>query len=223
LPVPGILQPENAGWLIIFEALLFQAVFLRLSNIIVNKNKEQAMKITENKLPKESLLYPDYSKYDYIDSFQCVLSDFHNKVDIIEIGETFVQPGPGWFEKLMKLRDRIVSVFGLKTSEELSVKSKPGRHNWVPREQAGIFEVIKRTQNEIIMGGDDKHLNARVSLFLYRGAGNPAEKVFNISTLVEYNNFLGRAYFFFIKPFHRAIIPALLRREFEKLEKSINY
>lgn len=180
------------------------------------------MKLHETNLPEESVLYPDYKRYNYIDSFQCELTDNNNKIDIIEIGETFVQPGPEWFEKLMGLRDKIVSVFGLKTGADLKEKIKPGRHKWEPGEQAGIFEVIKRTPNEIIMGGDDKHLNARVSLFLHKSKNGNTERVFNISTLVEYNKLLGRVYFFIIKPFHRAIIPALLKREFKKLEAEIN-
>jgi len=180
------------------------------------------MKIRETHLPNESVLYKNLADYNYIDSFQCIINDFNNKIDIIEIGETFVQPGPEWFEKLMKLRDKIVSVFGLKTGADLKEKIKQGRHKWEPGEQAGIFEVIKRTPNEIIMGGDDKHLNARVSLFLHKSTNGNIERVFNISTLVEYNNLLGRVYFFIIKPFHRAIVPALLKREFKKLEAEIN-
>lgn len=180
------------------------------------------MEIKKTNLPKESLLFKNIKNYNYIETFQCIISDFNNKLNVSEIGEAFVQPGPEWFEKLMTIRDRIVSVFGLKTSDDLKAKTEPRPHKWEPGEQAGIFEVFDKTENEIILGGDDKHLNARVSLLLANNNKNRAEKTINVSTVVEFNNLFGNFYFLIIKPFHKAFIPYMLKKEFTKLESEIN-
>ncbi len=49
---------------------------------------------------------------------------------------------------------------------------------------------------------------------------NVKEKKKNVSvtTAVKFNNALGRVYFFFIKPFHRMIVPILFKRKFKQFE-----
>lgn len=80
-----------------------------------------------------------------------------------------------------------------------------------PGEQLGLFRVIARTENEVVLGEDDKHLDFRVSLQLEKSKLNNIEKELTISTLVKFHNRMGRLYFIPVKPFHRFIVPSMLK------------
>jgi hypothetical protein len=72
--------------------------------------------------------------------------------------------------------------------------------------RAGYFTVLDRNENEIVMGEKDKHLNFNTSVFIDR------ENAFiYLTTIVHFNNILGKAYFIPVKPFHKLIIKSSLR------------
>lgn len=172
------------------------------------------------KLPEKSLLFPDHEKYDYIDSFGGVFSDKENKIGIDEIAKDFMKPMPGWIDALMSLRNAIVSVVGLKRSNDKKLGKQPKDVRFVAGEKVGFFNVYSLTTNELVLGEDDKHLNFRISLFLGNQEGNPTKKVVAVTTVVTFNNWLGHAYFFFVKPFHQLIVPAMLAKDFKELASS---
>ena len=47
---------------------------------------------------------------------------------------------------------------------------------------------------------------------------SPVEQTFTITTVVKFNNRLGRLYFFFIRPFHKVIIRSMLKRVAKRLK-----
>lgn len=114
---------------------------------------------------------------------------------------------PPWVQVLMSLRNRLVRRFGLKTELEHGVQQAAHGARIEPGDSAGIFKVLARSADEILMGLDDRHLDFRFSLLL-RGAESQTATA---TTLVHFHNVWGRLYFFFVKPVHRLIIPAMLR------------
>jgi len=172
------------------------------------------MKITKMDFPAKSILFPGHEKYDYIDSFGGVFDDTHNAIGIDDVTEAFVQPLPRWIAALMNLRNRIVSLVGLKTSQKSYgiIQSQ----QFIPGKKVGFFNVYNRTANEVILGEDDKHLNFRVSLFLDTHGSDPLKKIVAVTTVVVFNNWMGRTYFFFVKPFHKRIVPAMLEKDFSQ-------
>lgn len=106
----------------------------------------------------------------------------------------------------MHIRDGIVRRMGLKTTSHRKFKPQLA---FVPGEKAGIFNILDKNDRELILGEDDKHLNFRVSLYLQPPESAPQQLV--CTTTVHYNNAWGRLYFFFVKPFHRLIVPAILK------------
>jgi Protein of unknown function (DUF2867) len=73
----------------------------------------------------------------------------------------------------------------------------------------GVFKVLDRQDDEILLGEDDRHLNFRASVQLKR----EAEKCWAIvSTVVQFNNWLGHAYFVPVRPIHKIIVLAMMRR-----------
>jgi len=180
------------------------------------------MKIIKTKIPENSLLYPNRNKYNYTDSYQGIINDKNNAIHSIDIGKAFIKPGPKWIDYLFSLRNKIVSLFGLKTPNNIGNTKHPDSFNFEPGERVGLFKVFNRTTDEIILGEDDKHLNFRISLFLEEPINNKPNKIVTITTIVIYNNWFGRLYFFPVKPFHRLIVQITLKKNLQELELEIN-
>lgn len=168
------------------------------------------MTITRSRLPEDSALNTRLQKYDYVDSFQGVLNDPGNNIIPTDLGKAFFSSAPGWIEKLFALRNRIVSVFGLKTPDGKDRQSQLDQFKCEPGEQLGLFRVYSKSSNEVILGEDDKHLNFRVSLFLGEHNETTRQKTVTVSTTVTFNNRFGRFYFIPVRPFHKLIVPTML-------------
>ena len=149
-----------------------------------------------------SIISEGFGKIDYCDSF-LIIKSTPNNVDQIT---TEIFRMSKLANCLMKLRNSIVKVFGLDGVNE----DQPQEASYYPiGSRAVYFRVTDRNDNEIVMAEDDKHLNFRTSVLLER-----KEDVTHIylTTIVHYNNFFGRFYFFFVKPFHRYLLKAQMKR-----------
>lgn len=104
------------------------------------------------------------------------------------IGKIFTY-SPAWLNFLFKLRAILVKPFGLTGGEGL----KPDDY------------IIEDTAQEAVMMKDDKHLLFYV--YIAKVENNQVE----VTTVVKYHNTLGKVYFFFIKPFHKIIVPRVMK------------
>ncbi|MDI9310746.1 MAG: DUF2867 domain-containing protein [Limnohabitans sp.] len=174
------------------------------------------MQTKQTTLPLNSI-FQQNKNYDYIDCYQ---SNFEtNKILKPEdIAKAFFSSAPKWIGVLFEFRNKIVSLFGLKVPEkgknhqELleNFKGEVG-------EQIGLFKVFYKSDNEIVLGEDDKHLNFRISLFLNKS--KITTKEITISTIVKFNNTFGKFYFLPVKPFHKIIVPVMLKGIITNLKK----
>lgn len=185
------------------------------------QNKQQTkMTVKKIGLPENSILKKDGKNYDYIDSYQSDFTTKNNTISPTEIGKAFFTSGPKWVEKLFTIRNKIVGLFGLKTAGSIIDRQKQlDNFKCEPGEQLGLFKVFSRTNNEVVLGEDDKHLNFRVSLFLDQLLNETDKKTLSISTTVEFNNWFGRLYFLPVRPFHKLIVPTILKGIIKELEK----
>lgn len=108
---------------------------------------------------------------------------------------------PKWVDALLALRNVLVTPFRLKTGKEHA-----------PRDKAlvGIFPVISERPDRIVLGLDDRHLDFRVVVDVAPGQGRTVAAT--ATTYVRTHNIGGRIYLALVKPFHRIIVPAMLRR-----------
>ena len=175
------------------------------------------MTISKARLPDKSLLKTD--SYDYIDSFQGFFFDKDGTVDSTKVGKSFFASGPKWVDKLFTCRNRVATLFGLKTSgKTIDRRMLLDSFNCEQGDQLGLFKVFDKTNDEVILGEDDKHLNFRVSLFIDKQTDDATQKKLVISTTVKFNNWLGRLYFLPVRPFHRLIVPAMLKGIIKNME-----
>lgn len=142
------------------------------------------------KIDKGSLI-DNYLPADYIDSFSKEVETKKNITPDAFFDMAFNQ-FPTWIDWLLKLRNTIVKPLGLDTTSRFS------------------DSICDRNDNEIIWGMPDKHLDFHVSMWC--GEHRDGKQELRITTVVKYNNWFGRVYFFVIRPFHRIIIRSLLKR-----------
>ena len=82
---------------------------------------------------------------------------------------------PKWIMRMYYIRNLIVKPFGVKINKSFANM------------------VIEQNENEIIIGAKDKHLTFHVSLFC-SDVKDKTQEV-SITTIVKYENILGRIYF----------------------------
>jgi Protein of unknown function (DUF2867) len=115
---------------------------------------------------------------------------------------------PGWVNALMSLRNRVVGLFGLKNLGALG--DVRAVDDYRVGDRVGIFTLLFQTEQEVILGDLDKHLEVRVSV--RKMQNNSGTALLAVSTAVHEHNTLGKIYMFFVGPIHKIIVPAVLRR-----------
>lgn len=119
---------------------------------------------------------------------------------------------PLWVERLMWLRNKLVQLFGLKDLGGMSGFDvlKPASA-YLLGDRVGIFTLISNTDDEVLLGDSDTHLDVVLAVFRHRSVAGGVQPV-SITTVVHVHNGLGRLYMLLVKPIHKLIAPAVLNR-----------
>jgi hypothetical protein len=123
------------------------------------------------------------------------------QMDMESLARILLGSQPDWARKLMVLRDAIVARFGIRTAKQMEARSG---------ERIGIFRIFAVSDDEIIVGEDDSHLDFRLSVLRNRDAGRHGSVT--VASVVHCHNWVGRAYILLIRPFHKLIVRSSLRR-----------
>ena len=129
--------------------------------------------IQTDTLPRTSSLWSLHRPDDFLDCYS-VTSPLSPR-DAVAKGLAL----PGWAAALLRLRNTLVRPFGLKTGDEANP----------------IFPTCHESEDELILGTDDRHLNFRIGLLRQDG------QLF-MATWVHPHNLWGRAYLRLVMPFH---------------------
>ena len=156
-------------------------------------------------LPAQSPVATVYEAMDLADAFATRLP-FGTSSDPEVLWRFLISQQPSWIGWLTNVRDAIVACFGLKTAKHLATLPGDGR-----TDRIGIFKVYQRTETEIVLGEDDKHLDFRLSVLRTLDLPPALGGQLTVSTVVHCHNLLGRAYILVIAPFHRLVVKASLR------------
>ena len=129
---------------------------------------------------------------DFIDAYSVHAAE---PVDALQVARRMVGRRPRWVNGLLMLRNLAVTPFGLKRGAPIGA------------ERIGSFPVVSASPERVVLGFDDIHLDFRVVVDVApEGSGRQV----TATTLVRTKNRLGRLYLAAVKPFHRAIVPAML-------------
>jgi hypothetical protein len=153
---------------------------------------EPTVVTVEVPIPADSVLRAQLPRVDFADAYAVLLPpDAPTDLDYW-LRRVFATP-PGWIRGLLTARDRLVGVFGLKSSEQ--AKATP-------------FPELSRTEREVILGMDDRHLDFRACVHVAPTADGVRV---TLGTVVMFHNLLGKLYFLPVRPFHKVIARTMLR------------
>lgn len=143
------------------------------------------------KIAVENKLISKYLPADYADCFSTTIST-SRQIAAAELFDRVFNYRPPWLKFLYKIRNFLVKPFGIK----------------INRSFADL--IIEQDVNEIVLHSSNKHLDFYVSVF----CSDKPEKgqSASITTLVKFNNTMGKIYFGAIWIFHNLIVSRMFKR-----------
>lgn len=150
---------------------------------------------------------------DYLDSYAATLNA--SDIAIEQVGRAFFTASPAWVDQLLVLRNRLVAFVGLKVPDSGTKEEVLRNFKCEVGESVALSHVLAKTENEVIFGEDDKHLDFRVSIFLDRKSN-----LLIVSTLVKIHNPLGHLYMAVVKPFHKVISSTITKGISNEINKA---
>lgn len=161
------------------------------------------MKTREEHIQTELLSIHKLNHIDFEDTFSTT-----NHIDSIkEISKLVFATMPKWVETLMKIRNQLVKFIGLKSEKPKDYNEKFNVGGYI-----GFFKIFHLTEQQVILGANEDHLNFRAIIDLKSSNKN---NVF-VTTLVEYNNSKGKIYMRIIKPFHRIVVRNMVKQAYKR-------
>jgi len=132
----------------------------------------------------------------FIDAFRAEVGA--TQLSAREACTRMVLHGPRWIDALTRLRNILVTPFGLK---------KSGEGAYAPGGLIGLFPVVSETPERLVAGFNDYHLDFRIVVDV---AGEATLRHVTVTTLVKTNNLLGRTYLTLITPFHKLVARSMM-------------
>jgi hypothetical protein len=147
---------------------------------------------------KVDLPHPCLPEADWGDRFTLDISG--RQVSAADGARAALGTVPAWIRILMDLRNLLVRPFGLKAAPDASLG---------PDRTIGAFPVISEEEERVVLGLDDRHLDFRI--IIDSEADGMGGTHLSATTLVHRRNLFGRVYLAFVMPFHKRIVPAVLK------------
>ena len=151
------------------------------------------------RLPVGTSITKNLSNFDYNDSYMIMVE--HDEY-IERISEKILSL-PRWVIVALRIRYYLlVKPFGLNTGK-FNHFEKESESNFVP------VPIIEKSEDEIVMGVDDKHLYYRISVMKKK-----AQEITEIylSTIVKFHNIFGKIYFVPVRIGHKLVVRSILKR-----------
>ena len=120
--------------------------------------------------------------------------------DVVDIFFSIFSHHPRWIKLTLVLRNRLAKRCGLSVPAEADVMSSPRRQTYKVGDIIGPWPIFSIDDSELVVGRDNGHLDFRLSILRELGSTGPCVVV---STVCVVHNWYGKAYLFFIVPFHR--------------------
>jgi hypothetical protein len=146
---------------------------------------------------KPHLPHPALPTANWADCYEVEVNASH--LSAIDAARMAVGRFPLWVRLLMRMRNAATSLVGL----------KPGTaHSSSDIEMIGIFPVVGKSDSQVVLGFDDRHLDFRLVIEVRNAGGT--RQIVSATTLVNRKILLGRIYIAVITPFHRLIVVSTL-------------
>lgn len=117
---------------------------------------------------------------------------------------SFFTSSPAWLKTLLEVRNKIVSRLGFETG---SAERPELPQRFTIGDELGTFTVLDRSNDEIVMGGEDKRFGLEISVWL-----PTAEDRLQVTTIAHSKDAIGKAYLTLVARFHGPIAAMLTKR-----------
>ena len=162
--------------------------------------------VTTTTVPDDSALKPWLAGADFFDAYEAPLG-----AAMLSPTEIFLRASrstPRWVDDLMAIRNRIVRLFGLKDVGAMKAATRASESYQVG-DRLGIFSIFAKSETELLLGIDDRHLDVRVSVLKSQRDGLPH---YVVSTAVHVHNLLGRLYMAPVGRIHPFVVRSMMAR-----------
>lgn len=164
-------------------------------------------RLSEGPVPVESALdRRAVSEAWFSDSYRVALET--SSCGVIDLFEAVLGHHPGWAIRLLALRNRIAAAAGLEVPPQATIRRFERKANYAVGDLIGPWPIFALSENELIAGRDNRHLDFRFSVLKL---GEPVTSA-AFSTICNVHNRFGKVYLWFVVPFHRWAMRALIRR-----------
>ncbi|MFM9852005.1 MAG: DUF2867 domain-containing protein [Sphingomonadaceae bacterium] len=166
------------------------------------------MSVTQCPFPSDSGL--DRRMVDavyFTDSYRAPLRD--SSASMTDIFFDLFGHHPTWAKSILLVRNRIVALFGLDVPNDEDILDPKRKERYAVGDTIGPWPIFALTDDELIAGRDNRHLDFRLSL-LRQGHGDMS--TVTVSTICDVHNVGGKIYLFFIVPFHKWGVKQLILR-----------
>jgi hypothetical protein len=154
---------------------------------------------TECAVPLSSALQPSLVAPAYFcDAYRAPLSA--PPATVVDIFFSIFGHHPPWIKTMLLLRNRVAKWCGLSVAADSDIIRPPRLATYEVGDTIGPWPIFSITDDELIAGRDNGHLDFRLSIL--RELQGPRPTVV-VSTICITHNAFGKAYLFFIIPFHR--------------------
>lgn len=157
------------------------------------------MFVTECDVPASSALNRDVVDAAYFrDAYRAPL--VRRSLGIVEVFFALFGHAPLYVKLLLITRNAIAKLAGLEVPTVADIMKPEVRSAYAVGEKIGPWPIFSISDNEIVAGRNNKHLDFRLSV-LKQDEDNASSVV--VSTICTVHNLSGKIYLFFIVPFHR--------------------
>jgi hypothetical protein len=159
-------------------------------------------------VPLESALRPELVAAAYFtDSYRAPLTN--PPAGVVDIFFGIFGHHPRWIKFALLVRNWIASRFGLAVPAKEDIVAPSRRQYYKVGDTIGAWPIFSVTDTELIAGQDNGHLDFRLSIL--RELEGPSPSVV-VSTICVVHNWFGKAYLFFIVPFHKWGVKYIIMR-----------
>jgi len=157
------------------------------------------MTVVECDVPFGSMLSRDLIERAYFrDSYRVPLS--RRELGIVDVFFGIFAHYPLWMKLLLIVRNKVASLAGLEAPTASEILHAGRQDRYVVGEKIGVWPIFSLSDDEVVAGRNNKHLDFRVSVLkLPDGDGSSVV----VSTVCTIHNLSGKLYLFFVVPFHR--------------------
>lgn len=159
-------------------------------------------------MPKATKIIPSYISAEAQKLFQTIdFSDTYATTNhsqtVEQLAHTIFNTPAAWIKSLLAVRNSVVKLFGLKTGipDDYHTRYEVGGY-------ISFFKIYSISEDELIMGLDDSHLNFRAIISL---TDTETDNI-KVTTLVQHNNKFGKAYMTIVKPFHGWTVKSMVSK-----------